>query len=272
MPALSAGSLLTVLQRGRLFVQNIVLSVGAAALLLWLIPPVRDWLTSHNLLPESAVIAIVALSMLLVLSALLELNSFVRSKLRTDSADDLILGGVNGIYPHVLRCMRARRQGRRRKLEVLGLTLYTAWPQLGPFFAEPETRNWDLELYVLDPEWVGETASIPPAWVDLSSAQIKSITDFITKHAADLRKRRVRVALHTYANFPAVHGFRVDSTDVFVSLSRWTSDSELLADPLSAYDHVRTVDESRRSQEYAALFDNWLEAARRRSSSLVELR
>jgi hypothetical protein len=218
------------------------------------------------LLPESAVIALVGLSVLLVLAALSELDSIIRNTL-TLNDPRFIPNGVNGVYPHIRECLLARR-GRGRKLEVLGLTLYTAWPQLGPFFADPGVRNWDVDLYLLDPEWLlAGGAPAPPAWAEHARAQVTAIKHFVQVNGDDLKKRHVKIILYKYCSFPAVHGFRVDSQHVFVSLTRWSSG--VLADPLFAYEHVTISDVSKRSQEYTGLFDNWLQAARLNSEIVV---
>jgi len=182
---------------------------------------------------------------------------------------NIVHGGVGQVYPHLLGAIEGSRHAGSRSLEVLGLTLYTAWPQIHAWISESSARDIDVTLYCLEPEFIASQRNwIAPYWENHARAQVDSIRRFIEENAKDIKKRSIKLNLILYRGFPAIHGFRLDGGELFVSFSRWSggeTGDRHLGDPNHFYERFRADDRSARAEEYRSLFANWIDEARRRA-------
>jgi hypothetical protein len=254
------------------YVQIGFLVLVAGLIVSWAIPPVRDRLLQGRWFDEHTMNEAVALALLLTMGLLHHLYrqmTEVSHELKhlIGMGSNIIHGGVGQVYPHLLGALESGGRGRRRSLEVLGLTLYTAWPQIHAWISEGSAHDLDITLYCLEPEFiVGQSNWIPQYWENHAKAQIDSIRRFTEENAQDIKARSIAINLIRYSGFPAIHGFRLGSGELFISFSWWSGDfgNRHLGDPNHFYERFRADDRSARAEEYRSLFGNWIDEARSR--------
>ena len=243
--------------------ERLILGVGAVALVLWLIDPVRDWLVANRLMDIERVVGLCALSILFSLRAIERLNTRV-DRFVASEEESIILDGTAKVYEAVddviERCCdspRPRSNEGRRQLDILGITLFSAWDHLQPLLKKPTFRDWDVTFACMQADYAKAQASVPPEWSEPLPARLRDITDFVKKSKADLDKRNVRVRLFVFEHIPAIHGFRIEQEEVFLSYIHW--EGQDLAKPFQFYEHFAAGNRSMRATQYRELFANWLE-------------
>ena len=151
-----------------------------------------------------------------------------------------------------------------RTVDVLGLTLFTAWNQLQGFLQQPETRGWTVRMLCLCPDFTeAGVAGVPAEWAAEARMQAATIRRFIAAQDASLRERRMSLSLECYRAFPAIHGFMLGNGTLFVSVTRWEDGQDELAKPYHPYEKIEASDHSRRADIYRQMFGNWVDHARR---------
>jgi hypothetical protein len=141
-------------------------------------------------------------------------------------------------------------------LEVLALTLYSAWPTLSFWLQSDAAKGWDLRLITLAPD--ADTSWIPRDWPAESGANIAAAEQFARR--PDTVRRGIALAVSTYDFPPGVHGFRLGNGDVFVSYVHWDEDG-LIGKSGFTYQLVSHTDVSPEADATRELFDNWLRRA-----------
>ncbi len=238
----------------------------AGYLLLYSIEPSRRFAERH-LVKLNDWSPTVLLAMLLVL-AIFAVHGLGRQLRATHTA--LTARQDDGTASHLaevlnnLRTVSARGRRRDRRLEVLGLTMDTTWPQLAAWLTShnPPT-HWTITLYCLDPGFISGSADLPPDWATEATRTRQSVQALLTGEAAALERRRVTVELRSYACLPVVHGFRFGDGDLFISYTQWSEAGETR--PFDFYERITPYDTSARANHYRDLFDNWLGRVARRT-------
>lgn len=89
--------------------------------------------------------------------------------------------------------------------------------------------------------------------------------------AKEMHARSVTLELFLNHNFPAMHGFRLGTGEVFISFSQWTGEpgARHLDYARQFYERFRANDRSDRAEEYRSLFDNWIDEGLTRSVQSV---
>jgi hypothetical protein len=247
--------------------QSAVVTGAAALLIVYLVPPVRKWMETRGYLNAELVVAVVGLALAVVLRSLLELEKKVDA-LTSSQTQTLVTGGVARVYQQLEEICDsyARRRWsttpRARTLEVLGLTLYTAWPKIRGFLEDARYVRWKIDLYGLDPDFVrGRPETFPGKWATDVETRLAEIRQFAEERADDLWERRIALGLKTYAHFPALHGFLIERSDLVYAVSQWGR--ETLEDPYQFYEYFPAADSSPRAEEHRGRFKNWLDRAAR---------
>jgi hypothetical protein len=173
----------------------------------------------------------------------------------------LIPGGVGGVYPEVLRIVEDATDSRMDpasgalQLDVLGLTLFSAWPQLLlPLLNKPAFVGWRLRILCLDPNYLASQRCFPAAWAGTARSQLDSIGGYLHGREAVMAERHLEVELRAYRHFPALHGFRVEGTRI-VSWMDWEGDGIHLREPYQPYEIL--ADRSDTHKMRSELFDSW---------------
>jgi hypothetical protein len=239
-------------------IEGYVVGIGGVFLVLMAIPPIHALLT----LPEESIVALLGVELVLVLKSLHGIEKGITS---LDIKSQLIKKGVNEVYPYIdaLMSRRPRWTARRRgSVEVLGLSLYTAWPFLQGLLKTSTNEHCDITLCCLDPEYIPTNPTIRPEWAEHARANINEITNYVRANASDLKQRDIALRLHLYRFFPLIHGFRFDGEDILYSFLHCANDGRA-AQPLDFYEHASQRDSETRSALYSELFVSWLDEAKR---------
>jgi len=145
----------------------------------------------------------------------------------------------------------------KRRIDVLGLTLYSAWPEIQFFLERPDVSRWQLRLAAVSPEANAEDLWVPSGWPREAETTIAQVDEF--------RERRGVDHHHTIETFeyrfpPVVHGFRLGNGDIFVSTLRWRPEG-FLGKHRFPYDYVPAHDVSPEADAARALFTSWFDRA-----------
>jgi hypothetical protein len=244
-------------------------TVILALLLAWSIDSVRAWLQQHGLkdLDVPAVVGIVLAATMFVLVSFQRQLREVRNRLNDfspSSSSRLISGGIQDVYAELGNIIAeiGTGPGGETGLDVVGLTLFTAWPMLvEPHLrkAQQPLRGWRVRLFVLSPEFTKSNAFFKQTWTMQAEAQISTIREFEQSNQA-LLKGLGGFEVTAYKFFPAIHGFRTDAGHLLISYIHW-NDDDVLEGPTQFYELFHPSDKSARARSYRALFDNWVTRA-----------
>jgi hypothetical protein len=256
--------------------ERLVLYAGAVVLVLWAVSPTRKWLEGWLLFDSASISALVGFLLVILYKTLFGLEKAIERAGESGSTR-LLTGGVNEVYPVLSTLIFAantqhRRERRPRELEVLGLTLFTAWPYLEGVLSGRELDGWSVRLLCLDPEFIRACSpTISAGWAHEAASKVEQIRDYVEYNRAELDRRKVSIELRTYSCPPGVHGFRVAGRDVLLAVTHWGADNRFRP-PYDFYEHVPLEDETGRAGAYRGLFENWISHARACSSLSVSSR
>jgi hypothetical protein len=246
-----------------------------ALLLAWSIDSVRGWMQNHGLkdLDVPAVVGItLAATMFVLVSFQQQLKQMAKrlGDFSPSATSTIIRGGVEKVYPELQNIIAelGPGSGRKRGLDVLGLTLYTAWPVLlqpGLSGAERTLRGWRVNAFLLCPDFIRSNPCFSATWALQAEAQLSTINEFAANNAQLLIELGTTLTVTQYKFFPAVHGFRTDAGHLFISFIHWREKS--LEGPTQFYEFFPPSDTSARAQQYRDLFDNWIERAKRQEAA-----
>jgi hypothetical protein len=151
-----------------------------------------------------------------------------------------------------------------RRLDVFGITLHTAWPNIRQWLIdEPKLlAGRTIQLRVLDPDFLAGDASswYDPRWAAEAANVVADVDAYTRENADALSAAGISLQVTTYRLVPAVHGFRMSDGSYFVSIARWDA-TGTLGRPYQSYEYLPAGDDEGRSNQYKQLFDNWLERA-----------
>jgi len=238
---------------------EILAIVGAALLLLLLqIPWLRDAFKSAGLensenLRTTIIVVIVTALFFEVLDLARGVTGLVDSG-RRFFADPL------DVYPALIERAERIRSSKERTLDVLGMTLYTAWPSLCFWLERMDTANWHVRLAAMDDPAGKLDYWVPERWKEQSKANLEAIRAIAEEPA--LIQRGIAIEAYGYDFLPAVHGFRLGNGDVFISVLLWQPDGKLGYAPRPySYLLVPGTDQTDAAHAYRMIFDAWFTRA-----------
>lgn len=238
--------------------------VACVVLVLWSITPLRHNLQRHLLIDAETIIGVVGVVLIVVFRALLDIKK-EQSAVAAGGEPAVLAAGVTEVYGVLARAAQDISASpflgkKRRKLDVLGIDLATAWPHIEGFVDKTSTVGWQISLFCLSPDFVRTSDVVDQSWATRAETNVQHIQRYISKHSATLRDKRVALRLFTYRCFPAVHGFRIAQDTVVMSFVQWDKDGRLRG-PYGFYEFFSRRDTSERANHYRALFNNWLDNA-----------
>jgi hypothetical protein len=202
-----------------------------------------------------------AVAVVLLMSILLELYQLKR-RVTPAISDRQQYPDPKEMYDALIEKAKSITDPEQQKIEVLGLTLYSAWPQISFFLERPEINNWTVKFATMSKEATAPRQWTPPGWPDESNTTVNQVREFASGRGAE---HSHRIEIFEYHFTPAVHGFRLGNGDVFVSVLHWQEDGRLGKHRFS-YDYVPAHDISPAAAAVRGLFNNWFERAVRSAS------
>jgi hypothetical protein len=266
------GTLSWIYDKVRRFVYPPVLAVGLLFCVLWSIAPLRALLTQWKWIDDATVFGVLGV---VVTITVFELQQNEKTSKRLGDtlgsfspaqSSKIAFGGVGEVYnalsPAIRKLVAESRAGTTT-IDVLGLTLFSAWPvALEPQLQNEEIRNCVINLYLIDTAFAQKTPELfRPEWLRDMESKPKEIAAFLEENADRLKRNRVEVRLKPYAFFPGVHGFRTSDGHLMISFVHWAK--QTLDNPNQFYEIFLPTDTSARAKAYRDLFDNWVQRAAR---------
>jgi len=164
------------------------------------------------------------------------------------------------VYPVLLSRMRSISRKEEKKLDVLGMTLYTAWPTITFWLNQPELSGWTIRLTAVLYSDKGIAGLIPREWFQESVSNLKSVAE--AAKVPSVIRRDITLEPYGYDFMPVVHGFRLGNGDLFFSILSWQDDGRIGRESYS-YEYIPCEDHSESAQAMRAVFDSWFERARK---------
>ncbi|MVN22876.1 hypothetical protein [Mucilaginibacter arboris] len=237
--------------------------ISALVLVGWTISPVKNWLVRNGIFDQSTIYDIVALTTVLLISIISELKNAIKElskkldKFNRESNSQIIENGILQVYPNLNSILASIDNKREKTLDVIGLTLYSAWPQIQAWLFSVHPHDWKIRLYILDSDYIKENSmTIPSKWIKEAESAKDQIEYFIEEKKDLLANIATELTLKPYSNLPAIHGFKIGDGSLYISFSHW-SEKNLVDDPHYFYEYFHCEDKTTRAKAYRNLFDNW---------------
>jgi hypothetical protein len=243
------------------FLENIQVTIaigGLAILVLVQIPWLDTPLTKLGFSDFSG------LSQTVVVAVLVGLSLEIRSLNQRASAAMLKqthFSDPMDVYPALIDRARTISRADEKTLDVLGISLYTAWPSIRFWLNRPgEMTGWSVRLTaVVDADSLSRW--VPPDWFSEAKANLDSIVH--EANSPSIRSRGISLRAYGYDFVPALHGYRLGNGDLYYSLLKWEKDGTIGRHGYS-YEFVPCTDHSPSAQTIREVFDSWLARAQLR--------
>ena len=236
----------------------------AILLISWIISPIRSWLISIGAFEQNTIFYIIALSTTLVVTILGELKTAMSDlskkldKFSKESDSEIITNGILSVYSNLYETFDSIKNKREKTLDVIGLTLYSTWPQIEAWLNFDNTRDWNITLFVLNSNFIKDNTSIMPIqWVREIEVAVDRINSFVDNKRDLLLSKNINIKVEYYSNLPGIHGFSLGDDTLYISFSHW-SERRLIDEPDYFYEYFHCDDKTIRANVYRGLFKNWL--------------
>lgn len=233
--------------------QALVALAAAGMLLLLQIPGVEDILTKIGL--ENSTQLRTAVGVIILASILLELRQLNRRVTPTITGSQHY-SDPKEMYNALIERAAEIQDPEKRQIEVLGLTLFSAWPELEFFLERPDVGEWTVQLATLSKDAVPPLRWVPETWPRESATTVRQVREFQDRRGTD---HNHTIEVFEYDFTPVVHGFRLGTGDVFLSILRWRDGR--LGKHRFPYDYFTVHDISPQADAARALFANWFDRA-----------
>jgi hypothetical protein len=195
--------------------------------------------------------------LVLLVTILLELRELARMTEQT-TAGEQYYPDPHEMYQALLAQAASISKVDERRMDVLGLTLYSAWPYISFWLQRPEIAGWTIRLATLAKDADVITKPIPVDWPAESAANVGAIKIFAESLVADNKHHKLE--LFEYNFTPAIHGFRLGNGDIYISTLLWQEDGKLGKAGFS-YDYIPATELGSRAMAQREIFDNWFSRA-----------
>ncbi|MBO0808756.1 MAG: hypothetical protein J2P32_10705 [Actinobacteria bacterium] len=162
------------------------------------------------------------------------------------------------VYPVLLEHVQAIGRKEEKVLDVLGLTLYTAWPSIRFWLVRPELNGWTMRFTAIAAGSGELSAHLPGSSVRDAQANLDSIVDYADSDGG--AGKNVTLKAFCYDFMPSLHGYRLGNGDLFYSILHWRPDGKLSLDDFS-YEFVPRDDHSKSADSIREIFDSWFRRA-----------
>jgi hypothetical protein len=162
------------------------------------------------------------------------------------------------VYPVLLDHVQAIGRKEEKVLDVLGLTLYTAWPSIRFWLNRPELNGWAMRFTAIAADSEKFCGHLPGSSLRDAQANLDSIVDYVSSDGPDARN--VTLKAFSYDFMPSLHGYRLGNGDLFYSILHWRPDGKLSLDDFS-YEFVPRDDHSKSAESIREIFDSWFRRA-----------
>ncbi|WBB73599.1 hypothetical protein O7602_28700 [Micromonospora sp. WMMD1128] len=181
----------------------------------------------------------------------LEVRS-IAQRVEDNSSEQKHLADPLDVYAILIDRIRSIKRPEEKCLDVLGMSLYTAWPSIGFWLNRTELQDWKIRMAAVVESDAG--GLFPTEWVDEGRNNLTQIYDM--QQSPALARRRITLEPYGYNFVPVVHGFRLGNGDLFYSLLGWGPDGRISRDKYS-YEYLPSEDRSPSAESIRDVFDSW---------------
>jgi len=164
------------------------------------------------------------------------------------------------VYPVLLQRIRAITRKEDKRLDVIGMTLYTAWPSIRFWLNRAELVGWTVRLTALAANEASLASHVPSSWFNEARSNLSSVAQY-AKAPATLA-RNIDLQAYKYDFMPSLHGYRLGNGDLFYSILYWDQNGLLSIDNYS-YEFISADDVSPSATAIRQVFQSWFERATR---------
>jgi hypothetical protein len=164
------------------------------------------------------------------------------------------------VYPVLLERIHSIARKEEKVLDVIGMTLFTAWPSIRFWLNRTDLNGWTVRLAALADHEAELAAYVPSFWFRDSRSNLSSIVHYANSTAA--RSKDINLQPFAYDFMPSLHGYRLGNGDLFYSFLHWDTDGKLRLDDFS-YDFVPHEDHSPSANAIRETFESWFQRATR---------
>jgi hypothetical protein len=159
------------------------------------------------------------------------------------------------VYPVLLERVHATTRHKEKVLDVLGLTLFTAWPSIRFWLNGSELNGWTVRFTALMDDGGQLSKHVPKSCFENARNNLDSIAQYAA--SATARVQNVTVRPFAYDFMPSLHGYRLGNGDLFYSIVHW--EHEMLSLDDFSYEFVPHEDHSESAQAIRDVFDSWFQ-------------
>jgi hypothetical protein len=235
------------------FAQSLIAVVGLIAVILlnvsWLDGPFAKIGISDPNAFTGAVVTVVVVSIYFDVRSLVERKSEPENRHFSDPME---------VYPLLLERVGRVSRSEEKVLDVIGMTLYTAWPSIRFWLNRPEFTGWTVRFAAVSGNQSSLSKYVPDAWFHDSRSNLDNIHQYAGSRAAQVQ--HINLQAFGYDFMPSLHGYRLGNGDLFYSVLLWEEDGQISIDGYS-YEFVRSEDKSPSAESIRQVFDSWFRRA-----------
>lgn len=164
------------------------------------------------------------------------------------------------VYPVMLERIQSITRQNEKVIDVLGMTLYTAWPSIQFWLGRSELAGFTIRLAAVAFDDARLSPQVPAFWFRDARNNLDSALEY--GRSASASKRRIKIETYGYDFSPSLHGYRLGNGDLFYSLLLWQPDGNLGYEGFS-YEFVPHEDVSPSAEAIRGVFDSWFQRASR---------
>jgi len=164
------------------------------------------------------------------------------------------------VYPVLMERIRSIKRQDQKTLDILGMTLYTAWPSIRFWLNRPDLASWTVRLAAVAHRERHLSNHVPQSWFRDSKANLDSVLENMQSSA--IRANNIKLEPYGYDFMPSLHGYRLGNGDLFYSMLLWQPDGKLGFDGYS-YEFVPAEDRSPAAEAKREVFDAWFMRAKK---------
>jgi hypothetical protein len=162
------------------------------------------------------------------------------------------------VYPLLLERIRRISRSDEKVLDVIGMTLYTAWPSIRFWLSRSDLNGWTVRFSAAVSDKPRLSKHVPEAWFHEAQANLDNICDYAKSPV--IQTQRINLQAFSYDFMPSLHGYRLGNGDLFYSILLWQDDGKISIDGYS-YEFIPSEDKSPSAEAARQVFDSWFRRA-----------
>jgi hypothetical protein len=162
------------------------------------------------------------------------------------------------VYPVLLERIKSISRAEEKVLDVIGMTLYTAWPSIKFWLNRNDLNGWTVRFAAVSSGGQRRSTHVPVAWHREAKTNLDNICDFANSPVA--QAKHINLQSFGYDFMPVLHGYRLGNGDLFYSILMWQDNGTIGIDNYS-YEFVPREDKSPSADAIRVVFDSWFRRA-----------